>query len=73
MTVAQLRAALADVPDETLVCALDGVEPVDVHALMDQDAVLYDYRSRGVPAEHIAALQRCLGPKEVYVMLSHFA
>jgi hypothetical protein len=78
MTVGQLREALAFLPAEMEVYAVDGPEIVQVGALMDAAMVVRDLRWHGMPwqdAAELVALMNTgrLDVGEIYLTLVHFA
>jgi hypothetical protein len=72
MTVEELRTALAGLPGELEVVAIDGLTPLDVGPLMNAEQLIRNSVSLGCPAAAVAQLQRCLAADEVYLTLTHF-
>jgi hypothetical protein len=73
MTVAELRAQLAQYPDDTHVFALDGVEVLNIDAVTTILDELHCHQEVESGPEIQALLLLRLKPTEVYVSLSHFA
>ena len=70
MTVAELRAALAHYPDETLIVACDGREVLDFHGLETAADILRWHREHHTPAHVQQQLARLLSPDDIYLSLT---
>jgi hypothetical protein len=73
MTITELRAQLAQYPDEMPVFALDGVEVLDIDAVSTLTDELRCHQEVGTDMATEALLILRMQPTSAYVSLSHFA